>query len=95
MITRRDVTVAAIAITLTVSAVAIAGQKEQGSAIFVWDSIPATPTSSGSVRQFFKGATATLDNLDIHVTTLNPGQASHPPHQHPNEEMLIVWPSGR
>ena len=26
----------------------------------------------------------------MHVTTLNPGQTSHAPHQHPNEELLIV-----
>jgi len=24
------------------------------------------------------------------VTTLNPGQISHPPHQHPNEELVIM-----
>jgi len=38
----------------------------------------------------FKGATATLEQLDVHVTTLNPGQAPHPPHQHANEELIIV-----
>jgi quercetin dioxygenase-like cupin family protein len=26
----------------------------------------------------------------VHVTTLNPGQAPHPPHQHANEELIIV-----
>jgi quercetin dioxygenase-like cupin family protein len=31
-----------------------------------------------------------LDELELHVTTLNPGQASHPPHQHPNEELVII-----
>jgi quercetin dioxygenase-like cupin family protein len=34
--------------------------------------------------------TATLDELEIHITTLKPGLASHAPHQHPNEEMLVV-----
>jgi quercetin dioxygenase-like cupin family protein len=24
------------------------------------------------------------------VTTLNPGQISHPPHKHPNEELVII-----
>jgi quercetin dioxygenase-like cupin family protein len=31
-----------------------------------------------------------LDELEIHVTTLNPDMASHPPHKHPNEELVII-----
>jgi quercetin dioxygenase-like cupin family protein len=26
----------------------------------------------------------------MHVTTLNPGQVSHAPHQHENEELIIL-----
>ena len=37
-----------------------------------------------------RAPTPTLDELEIHITTLNPGQVSHPPHQHPEEELLIV-----
>jgi quercetin dioxygenase-like cupin family protein len=66
------------------------GSASQGSAIFDWDAVPAKPSSFGSGRQLFKGPTATLDQLDVHVTTLNPGQAPHPPHQHANEELIIV-----
>jgi quercetin dioxygenase-like cupin family protein len=32
----------------------------------------------------------TLDELEMHITTLKPGLSSHPPHTHPNEELLIV-----
>jgi len=28
--------------------------------------------------------------LEMHVTTLDPGKASHPPHKHPNEELVIL-----
>jgi len=42
------------------------------------------------VRSFFDTRTATLEELEVHVTTLNPGKAPHPPHRHPNEEMIIV-----
>jgi quercetin dioxygenase-like cupin family protein len=42
------------------------------------------------VRSFFSAPTATLENLELHVTTLNPGQRPHPPHRHPNEEMIII-----
>lgn len=92
MITRRDIVVAAVAISVALCVVAVADQPTavMSSAVFDWDSTPATPTSSGSVRQFFKAPTATLDQLEVHVTTLSPGQAPHAPHRHPNEELLVV-----
>ena len=37
-----------------------------------------------------RAPTATLAELEMHITTLNAGQTSHPPHQHPNEELIIV-----
>jgi uncharacterized cupin superfamily protein len=60
------------------------------STLVEWNSVAATPTDVGSVRQFFRAPTATLDELELHVTTLNPGVASHAPHQHPNEELVII-----
>ena len=95
MITRTsclNITVFVLAVIAAVCALAFAEQKPtvQGSAIFDWNAIPDRPASFGSGRQFFKGATATLEQLDVHVTTLNPGQAPHPPHQHANEELIIV-----
>jgi quercetin dioxygenase-like cupin family protein len=91
MITRRDIFVALIAIAGTAGAFAIAGQAPvMGSAVFDWNAIAAKPTEVGSVRFFFKARTATLDELEVHVTTLEPGKASHPPHRHPNEELIIV-----
>ena len=61
-----------------------------GSSVFDWTKIEAKPTPTGSVRSFFKAPTATLDELECHVTTLNPGTASHPAHKHANEELIIV-----
>jgi quercetin dioxygenase-like cupin family protein len=91
VITRRDLLVALIAIVCTAGAFALADQAPvMGSAVFEWNSIPTKPTNVGSVRSFFKARTATLDELEMHVTTLEPGKASHPPHRHPNEELIIV-----
>src|SRR4051794_11076091 len=92
MITRHDVAVAVIAISVTLGVVAVADQQApvMQSSAFDWNSIPAKPTAVGTVRSFFKAPTATLDELELHVTTLNPGQMSHPPHQHPNEELVII-----
>jgi quercetin dioxygenase-like cupin family protein len=61
-----------------------------GSTAIEWDSIKATTNNYGSVRKFFDAPTATLNNLECHVTTLNPGMASHPPHHHPHEEVVII-----
>jgi XRE family transcriptional regulator, regulator of sulfur utilization len=55
-----------------------------------WDEIQTRPSPNGRSRSLFRSATATLDELEIHVTTLPPGQASHPPHTHPEEEVIIV-----
>jgi quercetin dioxygenase-like cupin family protein len=91
MITRRDLFVALIAVAATAGAFAVADQKPvMGSAVFDWNSVPATPNAVGSVRHFFQTPTATMEQLELHVTTLNPGQSPHPPHRHPNEELLII-----
>jgi quercetin dioxygenase-like cupin family protein len=91
MITRRDLLVALIAVAGTAAAFALAVQAPvMGSSVFDWNSISAKPTEVGSVRSFFKARTATLDELEMHVTTLQPGKSPHPPHQHPNEELIIV-----
>jgi len=92
MITRRDLDVAFAAIAATLCIVAVAEQKApiMQSAAFDWNSIPVKQTAVGSTRSFFRAPTATLDELELHVTTLNPGQSSHPPHQHPNEELVII-----
>ncbi len=92
MMTRRDLVVALIAISVTLCVVALADQSASvmQSSAFDWNSVAAKPTPVGSVRSFFRTPTATLNELELHVTTLNPGQASHPPHRHPNEELVII-----
>lgn len=92
MIKGRDIIVALIAISATLVVVAVAQTQTpiMQSSAFDWNAIPAKKTDVGEVRQFFRAPTATLDELECHVTTLNPGQTSHAPHKHPNEELVIV-----
>jgi XRE family transcriptional regulator, regulator of sulfur utilization len=92
MLSRRDIVVALIAIIITLSVVVVAAQEKSlmRSSAFDWSAITAKPTDVGFVRQFFRAPTATLDELECHVTTLNPGLASHAPHKHPNEELVII-----
>ena len=50
----------------------------------------AKENAYGSTRSMVRAPTVTLDELEMHVTTLNPGQTSHAPHQHANEELIIL-----
>jgi quercetin dioxygenase-like cupin family protein len=92
MISRRDVFVAFVAMGLALSARAGVDETRKliGASVYDWNSIAARKTEVGEVRSFLRGPTATLEELEVHVTTLNPGKESHPPHKHPNEEMIIV-----
>ncbi len=91
MFTRRDFVVALAAAGNTAAAFALADQGSvMPSTAIDWNDVPAKATDSGSVRSFFRSPTATLKELEVHVTTLEPGQHPHPPHRHGNEELLIV-----
>ena len=61
-----------------------------GSTAVSWEEIQARGAPSAMYRQVFKDPTATLDELEMHVTTLPPGQTPHAPHKHPDEELIII-----
>jgi ketosteroid isomerase-like protein/quercetin dioxygenase-like cupin family protein len=62
-----------------------------GSVAITWDEIMALPTgSSGRARQLLRLPTATLDELEMHITWLPAGQTTHAPHTHPNEEVIVI-----
>ncbi len=71
-------------------ALAQGGGELLGPAVFDWNAMAVTRTDTGEVRPIVRRPTATLRELEMHVTTLNPGLASHPPHKHPNEELVII-----
>lgn len=74
----------------TPAAAPAAAEPVMGSKVFDWNAMVAKPNATGSVRTVCSAPTATLENLEIHISTLNPGLASHKPHKHPNEELIIV-----
>ncbi len=55
-----------------------------------WEKLVPTPTANGVRRDVFDGATATLDHLHCHITTLNVGQKSGEPRKHLQEEVIVV-----
>lgn len=60
------------------------------SAVFPWESLPVQPTKVGARREVFDAPTVTTERFRCHVTTLNGGEISHPPHRHPEEEVILV-----
>ena len=93
-ITRRDLTFVAITALVMCIPMAIIARHQQKpelpSSAFDHASITMVKTSVGEKRQFCDAPTKTLEQLEIHETTLNPGQMAHPPHQHPEEELTLV-----
>jgi quercetin dioxygenase-like cupin family protein len=55
-----------------------------------WDSLAVRTTASGASRAVFDNPTPVLEKFEMHITTLEGGKTSHPPHHHPWEEMLLV-----
>lgn len=91
MLTRRDIAVAMITLAVAYGASAMAQSPAPlVSSAFDWASMTSKPTAYGSVRSVVRAPTVTLDELEMHVTTLNAGQTSHAPHQHANEELIII-----
>jgi quercetin dioxygenase-like cupin family protein len=92
MTTRKTVALILSAIVITAGIVTLAqpARPVMGSSVFDWSNIEVKQTRSGERRQFFQSPTATLDELECHVTTLNKGETAHAPHQHPEEELIVV-----
>jgi quercetin dioxygenase-like cupin family protein len=61
-----------------------------GSTVFRYDTLAAKPTGVGERRDVTDGPTATFERFESHITTLLPGRMSHAPHQHPQEEVIIL-----
>jgi XRE family transcriptional regulator, regulator of sulfur utilization len=99
MLTARDLLVAAAAVAATLGVVTAASPNQQPpaptppvmtSTAFDWNKLEARATKAGAVRQVCQAPTPTLDELECHITTLNPGQSPHAPHRHADEEMIFV-----
>ncbi len=93
MITRRDLLVAAISISLAVAGIAFAesnGKPVMHSCVFNWADLKAKPTKVGETRAVFDAPTPTLAEFECHITTLNPGESPHPPHRHAAEELMVI-----
>jgi len=55
-----------------------------------WKDMVMKKTNKGESRQIFDRPVAWLGKIDMHATTLNPGEVSHPPHIHRAEEIILL-----
>ncbi len=62
----------------------------QPSRVFPWDALEVLSHAHGVARPILDRATPTLDRLESHISTIAAGVASHPPHRHPDEEIVFV-----
>ena len=95
MLARRDViaVMAVLAAGATLAGLAVrraAAAPQMRSRVFDWNQLKPEASKTGERREVFDAPTATLERFASHITTLNPGQAPHPAHKHPEEELMIV-----
>ncbi|MDP4259211.1 MAG: cupin domain-containing protein [Bacteroidota bacterium] len=60
-----------------------------------WADLRAKQDSSRDRREILDGRTHDLASLEIHASTLDPGKAPHPPHEHADIEELVIVKEGR
>jgi len=89
---RRDAMLRLLAMPAAMSALAetSGNEKVMGPTVFHWEDMKVEKTKVGEVRHLCDGPTATVDKLEMHISTLDPGHESHPPHRHVNEELIIL-----
>jgi quercetin dioxygenase-like cupin family protein len=92
MFNKRDLIVAALTATATLTCVSMAEEPKPllDSTAWKWPDIAARDTEVGQYRHVVRQPTRTLAELEMHITTLRPHTSSHAPHTHPNEELVIV-----
>lgn len=72
----------------------MSSEKHLTSLVYNWNSLIIEKTTSGERRQVLDDPTDFFDRLEIHATTLLPGQAPHSSHLHADEEELIIVKEG-
>lgn len=66
------------------------GKSNGGSFIIDYNDLPFKPSEVGGRRDYFSRPTATTARFEMHVTTLNEGVPSHAPHEHAEEEIILL-----
>ncbi len=93
MPTRREFTLVLLTALATFGIVALAQSDKKPamtSSATEWNSVAVKTNATGSSRKFFEGATSTLNMLECHASTLNPGATNHEILERAHDEVIIV-----
>jgi quercetin dioxygenase-like cupin family protein len=79
-------------LSLLLPALMAGGNNVLPSKVYEFDKLPVktNPKTHAQSRQVFHGTTHTGCPLDLHITTLPPGQMPHAAHSHEHEEMMFI-----
>lgn len=67
-----------------------ARQSSLPSTMYAFENLPVRTANNAQFRDVLKGRLATGETLEVHETTLPPGDAPHPPHHHVHSEMWLI-----
>jgi len=82
-----------IVIAFVLPVVCLAQNKLESKA-YNWDGTKEVKDENRMRRQFVDGSTTLLENLEIHTSTVQGGEAPHPSHSHTDQEELVIIKEG-
>ncbi len=59
-----------------------ADEEQVASGVYSWDDLEIETSETRKRRNVFKGSTDTLEYLQVHASTVEPGMAAHAAHSH-------------
>jgi (S)-ureidoglycine aminohydrolase len=66
------------------------GKASGGSLVKDWNELPVKKTNKGASRPVFDRPSSMFPRFEVHATTLNAGEESHPAHTHRAEEIMLL-----
>ncbi len=89
--TRRDMALVATSLAAASASAKPLEEEVLPSKCYPFTSLPAKTSAKGmEVRQVFDGLTHQGFPINMHISTLPPGQSPHPAHTHVHEEMMMI-----